>query len=55
MKYLFIAICHLHNKIFILADYEQKKFQRKSEKNRKNQPKQQLLKTLPLFIFEKKN
>ena len=26
MKYLFIAICHLHDKSFISADFEAKKF-----------------------------
>ena len=30
-KYLSIGICHLHNKIFISADFEAKKFRRKLE------------------------
>ena len=31
-----MAICHLHDQIFILADFETKKFGRESEKSAKN-------------------
>ena len=38
LKFCLIPVPTLHNKIFILADFEQKNFGRKWAKNRKNWP-----------------